>query len=91
MRYLVTRTIASLFFFCLLSVTSAGPLEDQYKQREATANRYINWCENFSRKVDYFVCKFQKPTDYSHTFDRHLVIRRTCKTPATRMNAGDLG
>jgi hypothetical protein len=75
MRYLIFRTIASLFIFlCFSSVSSAGPLEDQYKQREATANRYINWCEDFSRKADYFVCKYQKPTDHSHTFDRHLVI-----------------
>lgn len=63
----------SLILF-LLPNSFAASLEEQYNQKNLMQDRYAKWCDNFSRKVDYFVCKYQKPTDFSHRFDRHLVI-----------------
>ncbi len=55
-------------------VKSEPSLEDQYNQRNARVNRQFQWCENFSKNLEYYVCRHQNPTDYTHKKDWHLAL-----------------
>ena len=56
------------------SVQSEPSLEDQYNQRNERVNRQFQWCENFSKNLEYYVCRHQNPTDYTHKKDWHLAF-----------------
>ena len=53
---------------------SEPSLEDQYNQRKERADRQFQWCENFSKNIEYYVCRHQNPTDYTHKKDWHLAL-----------------
>ena len=55
-------------------VKSEPSLEDQYNQRKERVDRQFQWCENFSKNLEYYVCRHQNPTDYTHKKDWHLAL-----------------
>jgi hypothetical protein len=55
-------------------VKSEQSLEDKYNQRKETVDRQFQWCENFSKSLEYYVCRHQNPTDHTHRKDWHLAL-----------------